>query len=101
MLLQVAQEEQQPPQQMVAVAVPVAALLVATANPVPLAVVPRPLPVNCQDDEQAFIREFEERVIDLVRQFRRRFRYKHSVVWSMEYGDKQRSIHVMANARRS
>lgn len=55
-----------------------------------------------ESEEQGFIQQFEERVLDLVRQIDRQFPYKQSVIWSIEYGtDKEHSIHIMKSERRS
>ena len=68
----------------------------------PPAIEPRSLPGDCRDEEQAFIREFEQLVSGVAREVRRRFPYKQLIEWSMEYGDDQKAvIEVQVEARRS
>ncbi|CAF1426422.1 unnamed protein product [Adineta steineri] len=55
-----------------------------------------------EEEERRFRGEFENRVLTLVRQLNRRFPYKHSVIWTIEYDEnKEYCIHVMANQHRS
>ncbi len=65
-------------------------------------VIPRPLPGDCRDEERAFHQEFEQAVVDVVRELRREFPYKQTIRWSIEYGDdKHYSVHILVKPRRS
>ncbi|CAF1426378.1 unnamed protein product [Adineta steineri] len=50
---------------------------------------PRLLMNNTDDEQQAFIKDFQDAVVELLREFRREFPYKQIVRWSIEYGDDQ------------
>ncbi len=51
-----------------------------------------------ETEEQKFLREFENRVLDLVREVDRQFPYKQTILWSIEYAEnKGYCIHVMSN----
>ncbi len=55
-----------------------------------------------EEEEQKLFREFENRVLDLVRALDWQFPYKKSIVWSIEYGEnKEYCIHVMSNRHHS
>ena len=63
---------------------------------------PRPLPADCRDEEAQFIAEFDEHIVELVRQFRRRFRCKQWIEWSIEYAEnKEHSIDIRVKKPRS
>jgi len=40
-----------------------------------------------EEGEEKFLREFEYRVVELVREFTRQFPYSQSIIWSIEYGE--------------
>ena len=70
----------------------------AVANRVLLPVIPQPALGDSNEEQQNFFVEFETRVLNLVRQLSRHFPYKHSVQWSIEYGEeKEYCIHVMSS----
>jgi hypothetical protein len=57
-----------------------------------------PAVANSIENEQQFLREFENQVLDLIRLVDRRFPYKQSILWSIEYSEeKGYCIHVMNN----
>jgi hypothetical protein len=47
----------------------------------------RPLPGDCNEERAAFLQDFEDNVIDLIRDIRRQFPYEQTIRWSMEYGN--------------
>lgn len=64
-------------------------------------IIARPLPGDCRDEEREFLREFQARVVQLVRELRPLYPYRHMIRWSIEYGDnRQFDLHITANARR-
>jgi hypothetical protein len=71
------------------------------ANRTLLPVVSQSLSSDCvEEEEEKFLRKFENQVFDLVREINRQFPYKQSIIWSIEYDEnKEYSIHVMANGR--
>ena len=54
------------------------------------------------DDEQgAFLRDFEEQMMELIRRFRRQFPNRQTIHWSVEYGEGQRhDFHVLVKPKR-
>jgi hypothetical protein len=66
-------------------------------------ITPRPLPSNdCKDEERAFLKDFQEHVIDLISEFRRHFPYRQLIRWSIEYGDdKEHNLHILVKPSRS
>ncbi|CAF1067369.1 unnamed protein product [Didymodactylos carnosus] len=56
---------------------------------------------SMEEGEEKFLREFENRVLDLIREFTQQFPYKQSIIWSIEYGEnKEYCIHVMSPKHR-
>jgi hypothetical protein len=65
-------------------------------------IISRPLLDDCGDEERAYLQEFEQRVIDLIREFRRHCPYRHTIRWSIEYGnDNEHDFHILIKPRRS
>jgi len=75
----------------------------ATNTTTPSSMVQQPVQqLNLAQDEEKFLRDFENRVLDVVRQSTHRFPYKHSVIWSIEFAqDKEYLMHVVSNPNHS
>jgi hypothetical protein len=62
----------------------------------------RPLPGDCKDEEHAFRQDFDDEVVELIKDFRRQFPYRQTIQWSIEYGDdKQHSIYILVKPSQS
>ena len=50
---------------------------------------------DCQDEEHAFVQDFERRITYLLKQFRREFPVKQTIRWTIEYGNnKTHTFHI-------
>lgn len=68
------------------------------ANRALLPIATQPLPGNCIEEEQNFFKQFENQVLNLVRDLNRQFPYQQTVIWSIRYSqDKEYCIQVIAN----
>jgi hypothetical protein len=65
-------------------------------------ITPRALPSDCRDEERAFLQEFKDYVVDLVKECRQRFPYRQTIRWSIEYGNNnQHSLHILVKPSHS
>ena len=54
-----------------------------------------------ETDMDVILSDFENRALNLVRQSDRRFPFKQSIIWKVEFDeDREYSIHIMSNKRR-
>lgn len=65
-------------------------------------IVPRTTPGDCRDEERAFLLDFQEHIIALLRLCRHDFPFRQKVEWTTEYGNnREHTFHILIKPPRS